>query len=235
MTTKELFRPWGFELNEASQRFILGHWVLQFQIWLDDYVEAYGSFWPFCLFCLWIYSHMWAQGRERAMHCRFMSYLMLKVLQQSVSENSAEETFGPNVLKFITSICVLYNSLSIDVYYFYQGHRNRDIIWEGHERESWASLIRDRITENWKGKKKTKIGKRVGYFFFQKVGFLAVSRSDETHYEAHLTLERLCWPSETLQCHTNYTTVILHQSGLLIALCKVFLCKCVKSRPCCTN
>ncbi len=60
--------------------------------------------------------------------------------------------FGPNGLKFITSICVLYNSLSIDVYYFYQGHRKRDRIWEEQEMEgeSWASLIRHRTIENWK-------------------------------------------------------------------------------------
>lgn len=56
------------------------------------------------------------------MHCRFMSYVMLKVLQQSVSENSAEETFVqmclslshpsvcciiPSVLMFITSTKVI--------------------------------------------------------------------------------------------------------------------------------
>lgn len=57
--------------------------------------------------------------------------------------------FGPNVLKFITYICVLYNSLSIDVYDFYQGHRKIEIIWEEQEMrgELSYSLIRDKTTE----------------------------------------------------------------------------------------
>lgn len=65
------------------------------------------------------------------MHCRFTSFLMIKVLQQSVFQRIGEFSrgdFSPTALKFITSICVLYNSRNIDVYYFYQGHRKTEII-----------------------------------------------------------------------------------------------------------